>query len=84
MKLTHLTSGARRQSGIAVIVVLALLALILLYIGANARSLDHLRRELKLVETRQTRRLAAAGPRTNQAPLTLGLQLPGESQPPKP
>jgi hypothetical protein len=52
-------SHKRRQGGMAVIVMLALLSIMLLYITASIRSLYSLERELKLVEQHQTRRLAA-------------------------
>jgi hypothetical protein len=42
-----------------VIVVLALLSILVIYIGANIRSLHHLHRELKFIEQQQTRRLTA-------------------------
>jgi hypothetical protein len=58
------------QRGVAVIVVLALLAIILLYVGANARTLYYLGRELKLVERQQLQRLAQPFPRTNSLPAT--------------
>ncbi len=41
------------------IVVLALLAIILVYVADNLKTLNHLSRELKLVEQRQLRRLQA-------------------------
>jgi hypothetical protein len=56
MNLT--VSSKRRQGGSAVIVVLALLAIILVFVGANLRSLSTLGRELKLIEQQQTRRLS--------------------------
>ena len=56
------------QRGVAVIVVLALLAIILLYVGANARTLYYLGREIKLIERQQIRRLAKPLPRTNSIP----------------
>jgi len=49
----------------AVIVVMTLLAIILLYIAYNARTLHHLGRELKFLEQKQTQRLAATPVRTN-------------------
>jgi hypothetical protein len=52
-------SHKRRQGGMAVIVMLALLSIMLLYITASIRSLYSLERELKLLEQHQTRRLAA-------------------------
>ncbi len=59
------TRRRARQSGMAVIVVLALLAIILVYIGANARALHQLGRELKLVEQQQIHRVALPQQKTN-------------------
>ncbi|MGA2866335.1 MAG: hypothetical protein ABSF95_17820 [Verrucomicrobiota bacterium] len=53
--------SGRRERGSAVIVVLALLAIVFIYIGYNVRTLHYLARELKLVERQQTRRLQAGG-----------------------
>jgi hypothetical protein len=39
-----------RQNGSAAIVVIALLAIVLLYIGSTLQTLHHLNREIKLVE----------------------------------
>lgn len=50
-------SSRRRQSGMAVIVMLALLSIMFACLMANVRSLNQLDRELKLLERRQTRRL---------------------------
>ncbi len=60
---------ARRQQGMAVIVVMALLSIILIYLADNIRTLYSLGQELKLVERQQTRRLQAIGPLTT-APAT--------------
>lgn len=65
---SSLSRKGRAQRGVAVIVVLALLAIILLYIGANARTLYFLGRELKLIERQQLQRLAQPLPRTNSIP----------------
>ncbi len=64
MKCSHSTSSrpARRQDGVAVIVMLVLLSLILIYIIANVRSLNQLHRELNLTEQRQVHRLNATQP----------------------
>jgi hypothetical protein len=56
------------QRGVAVIVVLALLAIVFIYVSANARALYQLGRELKLVEQQQLRRLAQPLPSTNAVP----------------
>jgi len=71
-------SKRAKQRGVAVIVVLALLAIILLYIGANARTLYYLGREIKLIERQQIQRLAKPQPRTNSIP---AINPPGASQP---
>jgi hypothetical protein len=47
----------RRQGGSAVIVVLALVTIVLVFVGANLRSLSTLGRELRLVEQQQMERL---------------------------
>lgn len=68
-RFTHrVSSPPRRQSGSAVIVVMALLAIILIYVAGNLRTLTNLGRELKLLERQQIRRLQGASPRTNPPP----------------
>ena len=49
----------------AVIVVMILVALILIYLAANIRTLHLLGRDLRMIEQQQTRRLAISGPVTN-------------------
>jgi hypothetical protein len=63
-------STRRRQDGVAVIVILALLSILLIYVLANARSLHHLGRELKLLEQRQVQRLNSRAITTNSVPTT--------------
>lgn len=46
------------RSGMATIIVLAILAIMLVYITANVRAISALHQELKLVEQRQMHRLA--------------------------
>jgi hypothetical protein len=65
----HVSRSPRRQSGSAVIVVMALLAIILIYVAGNLRTLTNLGRELKLLERQQIRRLQNASPRTNAPPV---------------
>jgi hypothetical protein len=48
---------ARNESGLAVILVMALLAIVLIYIAGNLGTLHHLGRELRLLEQKQVRRL---------------------------
>jgi type II secretory pathway component PulK len=56
------------HSGMAVIVVLTLLALLLIYVSANARTLYHLGRELKLIDQQQTNHWAQVGNTNAVAP----------------
>jgi hypothetical protein len=58
-------SPRRRQQGTAMIVVLVLLAIVLIYVGDNLKTLSHLSRELKLVEQHQLRRLHSVAGATN-------------------
>jgi len=51
-------TSKRRQGGMAVIVMLALLSIMLIWIGASMRSLNRLHTEIKLLEHRQIQRLA--------------------------
>ncbi|HVV00970.1 MAG TPA: hypothetical protein VHH88_06380 [Verrucomicrobiae bacterium] len=51
------------RSGSAMIVVLILISILLIYILANAQTLNHLGRELRLLDQKQTRRLLTAGKR---------------------
>ena len=68
--VSRFTRPRRRQAGSAVIVVMALLAIILVYLAANLRTLDSLGRELKLLERQQTRRLQTATATTNSPSAT--------------
>ena len=53
--------STNRQGGSAVIVMLALLALILVFASANMRSLANLERETRKIEQKQIRRLEVHG-----------------------
>ena len=53
-------SSKRRQGGMAVIVMLALLSIMIISIGASIKSPNRLDRELKLLERHQIRRLVAS------------------------
>ena len=61
---------AHSQRGMATLVILVLISIIFIYIAANARTLHHLGRELKLIERRQTERVAPAHSHTNSVALT--------------
>jgi len=72
-RITHHASriphhGSRPQSGSAVIVVMALLTIIMVYVASNLRTINHLSRELKLLERQQTLRLQRATQTTNTPP----------------
>jgi hypothetical protein len=56
---------AHRQSGSAMIVVITLLVIVMAYIAGNLRALEDLRREIKLVERHQIRRVQSANANTN-------------------
>jgi hypothetical protein len=62
------TKADHDRSGSAVIVVLALLALIFLYLAGNLGTLHHLGRELKLLDQKQTLRLEPASTNLLQKP----------------
>jgi len=64
----HVSRFTRRQSGSAVIVIMALLSILLLYMAYNLQTLANLGRELRLLERQQTRRLQATAPKTNAPP----------------
>jgi hypothetical protein len=64
----HASRSPRRRSGSAVIVVLALLAIMLIYVTANLRTLASLGAELRLLERRQVQRLQKATHATNAPP----------------
>ena len=54
-------AARRGERGFLVIALLAILAIMLIYVNANVRLLGHLRRELKLVEQKQIQRLEKMG-----------------------
>ena len=55
----------RRNHGSAVVVMIVLLGLMLIFVFANVKTLHFMKRELKLIETRQLQRLSATAPTTN-------------------
>jgi hypothetical protein len=69
---SHLSRPAR--SGSAVIVILAMLGIMALLVASNTRTVNWLRAEVRLVDQRQTARLAASAtndvthPLVNPAP----------------
>ena len=67
----HASRFTRRESGSAVIVIMALLAILLLYMAYNIQTLANLGRELRLLERQQTHRLQATAPKTNSPPAVI-------------
>lgn len=47
----------RRRDGSAVLIIMLLLGLMLIFVGANVKTLQSLRGELKLIERRQIQRI---------------------------
>jgi len=62
------------ERGTAVIVVIAFLAILLVYLAANILTLSNLGHELTLLEQKQTRRLARQVVRTNVVQRATGTQ----------
>ena len=67
----HASRFTRRQSGSAVIVIIALLAILCIYTAGNLGTLANLGRELRLLERQQTRRLQTTAPMTNSPPAVI-------------
>ena len=57
----HSPAARRGERGFLVIALMAILAIMLIYINFNLRMLGNLRRELKLVEQHQIQRLEKIG-----------------------
>ncbi len=82
--LFHASLPRRRQSGSAVIVVMALLAIMLIYVAGNLRTIAHLGREVRLVEQQQIRRLQKEAARTSATPaITVATNTAVVLQPPR-
>ncbi len=71
---------ARRQQGSAVIVIMVLLGLMLLYVGANLKTLHFMTREIKLIEKHQVRRLETISKQAGQKQKAGASQNPGRPQ----
>jgi hypothetical protein len=65
----NLSPSRQAESGMAVILVMALLAIILVYVAGNLGTLHHVSRELRLIEQKQVRRLESISA-TNLSALT--------------
>lgn len=71
--LQYFPGRRRRRQGMAVIVVIALLAIISIYVAANVRTLHYLKRNVSLVEQKQLRRLQAHDRAASHAAAMAGL-----------
>jgi len=76
----RIPSRQRNNGGFAVIIVLALIAIALLYAGANSRSLNRLSRQLKALERNQIHRLDSTTA-TNSTVQTLRTNTPAAPLP---
>ena len=63
------STNRQTESGMAVILVMALLAIVLVYVAGNLGTLHHLGRELRLIDQKQVRRLESI-PKTNHVALS--------------
>ena len=61
---------AHSQQGTAVIVILALLAILMIFLAGNFRVLNNLDRELKLIERQHLHRLSHTAPAKNHVAVT--------------
>ncbi len=61
----------RHEQGSAALVVIAILAIVLIYVASNLKTLEHLNREIKLVERRQIHRLQSISISTNSVTPTV-------------
>ena len=73
--------ATRPQQGMAVIVVIALFAIMLLFLGITLKSLNYLRQDLKLIERQQLQRIHASAKATTET-RTNALSLPPSRQSP--
>jgi hypothetical protein len=62
---TRVQYSRRREKGLATITMLALLSIVITYLSVNMRSIDHLHRELKVLEQEQIKRLNDRAAATN-------------------
>jgi hypothetical protein len=62
----------RSQRGSAVLLVLVFVCIVEMLIISNTRTLDHLKRELKLIDRKQQEKfLVPQGPTTNRVPVQI-------------
>lgn len=61
--------GCQRRRGMAVLVVILLVAIVLMFLAGNAKTLYFLTREVRLIEQKQQRRLAEQSGVTNAPPV---------------
>jgi hypothetical protein len=79
---THFSPARQRQqvqSGLAVIVVMAIVFLILVFLAGNVKTLDQLEKRVRLVEVQQNRRWQSSPPPATNA--AAAVPPTGQSQP---
>jgi type II secretory pathway component PulK len=67
----HIKTSNRDESGIAVLIVLLLLSFMLAVVMANSQALFQLKREVKLLDTRQKKRWAKLDATATNKPAAL-------------
>jgi len=68
MNISISTHRRRHESGSAVLVVIAIIAILLIYAGGNVRTLHLLKRDLQNVEQKQIQRVSRIAIQTNAPP----------------
>lgn len=74
---TGFTIRRRRDRGVAVIVVLAIISIVLVFVAANLRSLHRLSQEMRMIEKKQLHRLdlQAAGQAISKSPTNVAVSV---------
>ena len=65
----------------ATIVVILFIGILLILVAGNVRTLDYLRREIKLIDTKQTQRLKGPPAAATNAPAAQPLPAANDGQP---
>ena len=74
---TEFTIRRRRDRGVAVVVVLAIISIVLVFVAANLRSLHRLGQEMRMIEKKQVHRLdlQAAGQAISNSPTNVAVSV---------
>jgi hypothetical protein len=71
----HIALSGQGEQGMAVIVVIALFAIMMLFMGMSLHSLNYLRQDLKIIERQQLQRIRQMSAMTNAESTTNALIL---------